>query len=184
MPHFNMSVASDPESSFQVRSKGKTLKALMGDNIPFFGDHVELSDGGNDFASTLGVGGVVGTQFVLPSLVTKHGKSDLTPSREKEFEKWLRIYREKMLSRGQYLGQLYDIGFDHPETHAIRKDQTMYYAFFAKHWNGTVELRGLEDRKYSVVDYVTGKNYGTVSQHSAHLPVDFDGNLLVEVRPQ
>jgi alpha-galactosidase len=184
MPHFNMSVASDPESSFQVRSKGKTLKALMGDNIPFFGDHVELSDGGNDFASTVGVGGVVGTQFVLPSLVTKHGKSDLTASREKEFEKWLRIYREKMLSRGEYLGQLYDIGFDLPETHAIRKDQTMYYAFFAKHWKGTVELRGLEDRKYSVVDYVTGKNYGTVSRHRAHLPVDFDGNLLVEVRPQ
>ena len=71
MPHFNMSVASDPRSSFQVRSKAKTLKALMGDNIPFFGDHVELSDGGNDFASTVGVGGVVGTQFVIPSLVAK-----------------------------------------------------------------------------------------------------------------
>ncbi len=55
-----------------------------------------------------------------------------TPTREKEFEKWLRIYRDKMLSRGQYLGRLYDIGFDAPETHAIRKDQTMYYAFFAK----------------------------------------------------
>jgi alpha-galactosidase len=184
MPHFNMSVASDPESSFQVRSKGKTLKALMGDNIPFFGDHVELSDGGNDFASTVGVGGVVGTQFVLPSLVTKHTKSDLTPSREKEFEKWLRIYREKMLSRGEYLGQLYDIGFDMPETHAIRKDQAMYYAFFAKRWKGNVELRGLEDRKYSVVDYVTGKKYGPVSGHAAHLPVEFNGNLLLEVRPQ
>jgi alpha-galactosidase len=184
MPHFNMSVASDPESSFQVRSKGKTLKALMGDNTPFFGDHVELSDGGNDFASTVGVGGVVGTQFVLPSLVTKHTKSDLTPARERKFEKWLRIYREKMLSRGQYLGQLYDIGFDLPETHAIRKDQTMYYAFFAKRWKGTVELRGLEDRKYSVVDYVSGKKYGTLSGHSAHLPVEFNGNLLLEVRPQ
>jgi len=57
MPHFNMSVASDPRSSFQVRSKAKTLKALMGDNVPFFGDHVEESDGGNDFASTVGVGG-------------------------------------------------------------------------------------------------------------------------------
>ncbi|HWF91322.1 MAG TPA: glycoside hydrolase family 36 protein [Terriglobales bacterium] len=63
MPHFNMSVASDPKSSFQVRSKAKTLKALMGDNVPYFGDHVELSDGGNDFASTLGVGGVVGTSL-------------------------------------------------------------------------------------------------------------------------
>jgi alpha-galactosidase len=184
MPHFNMSVASDPESSFQIRSKAKTLKALMGDNVPFFGDHVELSDGGNDFASTLGVGGVVGTQFVLPSLVAKRSKSDLTPAREKDFEKWLRIYRDKMLSRGQYLGQLYDIGFDVPETHVIRKDQSMYYAFFAKQWKGTVELRGLEDRNYSVVDYVTGKSLGTVAGHNAHLPVAFDGNLLVEVRPQ
>jgi alpha-galactosidase len=184
MPHFNMSVASDPEGSFQVRSKAKTLKALMGDDVPFFGDHVELSDGGNDFASTIGVGGVVGTQFVLPSEVQKKSRSVLTPEREKDFEKWLRIYREKMLSRGQYLGQLYDIGFDVPETHVIRKDQAMYYAFFAKQWKGTVELRGLEDRNYSVVDYVTGKSLGTVAGHNAHLPVEFAGNLLVEVLPQ
>jgi len=183
-PNFNMSVASDPSSSFQVRSKAKTLKALIGDNVPFFGDHVELSDGGNDFASTLGVGGVVGTQFVIPSLVTKRSNSDLTPEREKEFEKWLRIYREKMLSKGEYLGQLYDIGFDKPEAHAIRKDKNMYYAFFAKQWKGPVELRGLEDRNYSVVDYVTGKNFGTVSGHGAHLPVEFDGDLLLEVKPE
>jgi alpha-galactosidase len=184
MPHFNMSVASDPEGSFQVRSKAKTLKALMGDNVPFFGDHVELSDGGNDFASTVGVGGVVGTQFVIPALATKRSKSDLTPEREKDFAKWLRIYHEKMLSRGQYQGQLYDIGFDAPETHAIRKDKTMYYAFFAKQWKGSVELRGLEDRNYTVVEYVTGKNLGTVSGHNAHLPIDFTGNLLLEAQPQ
>jgi alpha-galactosidase len=184
MPHFNMSVASDPSSSFQVRSKAKTLKALMGDSIPYFGDHVELSDGGDDFASTLGVGGVVGTQFVLPSLATKRSKSDLTPEREKEFETWLRIYREKMLSQGQYLGQLYDIGFDVPETHVIRKDQALYYAFYAKHWKGPVELRGLEDRSYSIVDYVNGTKLGTVSGHNAHLTVEFDKHLLLEVRPE
>jgi len=184
MPHFNMSVASDPESSFQVRSKAKTLKALMGDSIPYFGDHVELSDGADDFASTIGVGGVVGTQFVLPSLAEKRSKSDLTPSREKEFEHWLRIYREKMLSQGQYLGQLYDIGFDIPETHVIRKDQTLYYAFYAKHWTGLLELRGLEDRSYSVVDYVNGTKLGTVSGHNARLAVEFSRDLLLEVRPQ
>jgi alpha-galactosidase len=187
MPDFNMSVASDPEGSYQVRTKAKTLKALMGDDVPFFGDHVELSDGANDFASTMGVGGVVGTQFVLPALVTKksrsEAKSELTPDREKEFDKWLALYREKMLSKGQYLGQLYDIGYDLPETHVIRKDKTMYYAFYAKQWTGSVELRGLEDRKYSVVDYVSGKNLGTVSGHDAHLPVAFSGDLLVEVRP-
>jgi alpha-galactosidase len=184
MPHFNMSVASDPESSFQVRSKAKTLKALMGDSIPYFGDHVELSDGSDDFASTVGVGGVVGTQFVLPSLVKKRSKFDLTPAQDKKFEKWLRIYREKMLSRGQYLGQLYDIGFDLPETHVIRKDQTLYYAFFARHWKGTVELRGLEDRQYSVVDYVNGTSLGTVSGRNARLAVAFDKHLLLEVRPK
>jgi alpha-galactosidase len=132
----------------------------------------------------MGVGGVVGTQFVIPSLIQKRSKSDLTPSREREFEKWLGIYREKMLSKGQYLGQLYDIGFDAPEAHAIRKDQTMYYAFFAKQWKGPVELRGLEDRNYSVVDYIAGKTLGTVSGHRAHLPVEFNGHLLLEVRPQ
>lgn len=184
MPHFNMSVASDPTSSFQVRSKAKTLKALIGDTIPFFGDHVELSDGGDDFASTVGVGGVVGTQFVLPLLVDKRSKSDLTPAREKEFEKWLRIYREKMLSQGQYLGQLYDIGFDVPETHVIRKQQTLYYAFYARHWKGPVELRGLEDRTYDVVDYVNGTKLGTLSGHNAHLTVEFEKHLLLEMRPQ
>jgi len=184
MPHFNMSVASDPTSSFQVRSKAKTLKALMGDSVPFFGDHVELSDGADDFASTVGVGGVVGTQFVLPSLVKKRSKFDLTPAQEKKFETWLRIYNDKMLSRGQYLGQLYDIGFDVPETHVIRKDQTLYYAFFAKHWKGPIELRGLEDRKYSVRDYVNGTDLGTLAGRDARLAVQFDRHLLLEVRPE
>jgi len=184
MPHFNMSVASDPGSSFQVRSKAKTLKALIGDSIPYFGDHVELSDRGDDFASTIGVGGVVGTQFVLPTLAEKRSKSDLTPSREKEFEKWLRIYREKMLSQGQYLGQLYDIGFDLPETHVIRKNQTLYYAFYAEHWKGPVELRGLEGRTYDVVEYVNGTKLGTVSGHNTRLTVEFEKHLLLEVRPQ
>ena len=184
MPHFNLSVASDPESSFQVRSKGKTLKALMGDSIPYFGDHVELSDGGDDFASTVGVGGVVGTQFVLPALAEKRSKSDLTAAREKEFETWLRIYREKMLSQGQYLGQLYDIVFDLPETHVIRKQQTLYYAFYAKHWKGSVELRGLEARAYDVVDYVNGTKLGALSGPNARLNVEFDKHLLLEARPQ
>jgi alpha-galactosidase len=183
MPHFNMSVASDPESSFQVRTKGKTLKGLMGDDVPYFGDHVELSDNHDDFASTLGIGGVVGTQFVLPSLVQKHGRFDLTPEREKVFEKWLELYQEKGLSRGQYLGGLYDIGFDLPEAHAIRKDRTMYYAFFAPNWKGDVELRGLEARQYHVKDYAEGKDFGVVQGPVAHLPAEFSKHLLLEADP-
>jgi alpha-galactosidase len=184
MPHFNMSVASDPTSSFQVRSKGKTIKGLMGDDVPYFGDHVELSDNHDDFASTLGIGGVVGTQFVLPSLVEKHGRFDLTPDREKSFQKWIELYQEKGLSRGQYLGTLYDIGFDLPEAHVIRKDKKMYYAFFAENWKGTLELRGLDNRAYHVVDYVDGKDFGIVQGPVAHLSTDFPKHLLLEATPQ
>jgi alpha-galactosidase len=184
MPHFNMSVASDPESSFQIRSKGKTLKALMGDNIPYFGDHVELSDGAIDFASTVGVGGVVGTQFVLPNLVKKHSTSDLTPQREKIFEKWLSVYKDKMLSRGEYLGDLYDIGFDRPEAHVIRKGQELYYAFFAPKWSGPIELRGLEGRAYRVVDYVNNKDLGKVHGPTARIAAEFNQHLLLEAQPE
>ena len=107
MPYLNMAVASDPESSWQVRLKGKTLKALLGDGVAYFGDFVELSAGGEDFASTLGVGGVVGTNFAWPGAP---GKKDqkllLTPEREKKWAFWVKLYQEKRLSQGEYLGAL------------------------------------------------------------------------------
>ena len=56
-----MTVASDPESAWQVRLKGKTLKALQGDSMAYFGDHVDMVK--DDIASTVGVGGVIGNQF-------------------------------------------------------------------------------------------------------------------------
>jgi len=41
------------------------------------------------------------------------------------------------------------------------------YAFFAKHWKGPVQLRGLQDRNYTVFDYVNGTSLGTLSGHNA-----------------
>jgi hypothetical protein len=58
----------------------------------------------------------------------------------------------------------------------------MYYAFFAKRSKGSAELRGPKDQSYRAADYVTGKTLGTVAGGSAHLPAEFDGNLLVEMR--
>jgi alpha-galactosidase len=37
------------------------------------------------------------------------------------------------LSKGQYLN-VYDIGFDFPEAHVIKKDQKFYYAFYTHPW--------------------------------------------------
>jgi alpha-galactosidase len=190
MPYYNMSVASDPTSSWQVRSKGKTLKALMGDSLPYFGDHVELSDGGMDFASTVGVGGVIGTEFRWPPNDNSSPPSDadsaklaLTPQKQRIWAEWVRIYREKMLSQGEYLGDLYDIGFDKPETHCIRKGAALYYAFFAPHWSGHVELRGLTPGQYEITDYVNEKSLGAVHGPDAKLNVAFQHSLLIEAKP-
>jgi alpha-galactosidase len=191
MPYYNMSVASDPESSWQVRSKGKTLKALMGDKLPYFGDHVVLSDGCMDFASTVGVGGVIGTEYRWPPNDKAAAPSDdghtakliLTPEKERIWAKWVQIYRKEMLPEGEYLGTLYDIGFDKPETHCIRKGGVMYYAFYAPEWNGTVELRGLRPGRYAVIDYVNNKQLGFVNGGDGKLQVAFTHSLLVAAEP-
>jgi alpha-galactosidase len=184
LPFMNMTVASDPESAWQVRLKGKTLKALEGDSMAYFGDHVDMVK--DDFASTVGVGGVVGTNFRWPvgAGAFQEGK-DLSPTREQLFAKWIGIYKEKMLSRGEYMGTLYDIGFDRPETHAIRKGESLYYAFYAPQWSGTITLRGLvSGRSYHVTDYVDGKDLGTVRGPAATLDVKFDKHLLIEAKPE
>jgi alpha-galactosidase len=187
LPYMNMSVGSDPTSSWQVRTKGKTLKALQGDSIAYFGDHVELSDGGQDFASTVGIGGVVGTNFRWPPRDTGTAEEmqlNLTPAKEKSFTEWVRIYKDKMLSRGEYQGELYDIGFDRPEAHAVRKGDRMYYAFYAPEFNGAIELRGLANRGYRVTDYVHAKDLGTVRGPVVKIAVEFRGSLLVEAIPE
>jgi alpha-galactosidase len=185
LPYLNMAVASDPESSWQVRLKGKTLKALLGDGVAYFGDHVEMSDRGVDFASTVGVGGVVGSNFAWPGAPgRKDRKLLLTAEREKEWAFWVKLYQEKRLSQGEYLGDLYDIGFDRPEAHAIRKGGALYYAFFAGRFRGKVELRGLESRRYRVRDYETGRNIGVVGGPRASLGVSFKHHLLLEALPE
>jgi len=180
--YMNQSVASDPTSSWQVRLKGKTIKALMGNNAPYFGDHVELSDGGSDFASTLGVGGIVGTKFTYPTDHLDHKDYLLTKEKEAKWKKWLDIYKANSLSSAKYRGELYDIGYDKPETHAIQKGDTMFYAFYSKEpFKGDVELRGLDkNHNYEVIDYVNNKKLGLVNSTPSKLQIEFSKFLLIK----
>lgn len=188
MPYFDMPVASDPESSWQVRLKGKVFKALMNGNIPYNGDHVELSDNMCDFASTVGIGGVINTKFTWPvgtspvSVVDEGANFDLTEKKEALYKKWLDIYRDKMLSKGKYLGELYTFGFDYPECHAIKKDGNMYYAFYSNSFEGDVELRGLEDKAYTVTDYVNNVQIATLKPGENKVKLKFDDFALLEVK--
>ena len=197
LPFIDQAVTADPVGAVQVRRRIKMYKALLGPESAVYGDHVELSsmtpighgdwsEHGDDFASTLGVGGVPGTKFVWPDPGPKFKPVTLTAEKEEHWKKWIGLYNEKMLSKGEFR-DLYVYGYDVPEAYAIEKDGKMYYAFFAKEsgtFTGEVELRGLKPGTYHVVDYVNGKDLGTVQAEAGKAPrlkTEFKENLLVEV---
>jgi alpha-galactosidase len=197
LPFMDQAVTADPVGGVQVRRRIKMYKALLGPEAAVYGDHVELSemtrtgaDGwsehGWDFASTIGPGGVVGTKFVWPDPGPKYKPVALTPQKEEHWKKWIGLYNQKMLSKGEFL-DLYTYGYDVPEGYAITKDGKMYYAFFVepgKPFSGEVELRGLKPGSYEVVDYADGKSYGTVQAEQGKAPrlkAEIKDHLLLEV---
>ncbi|MGA7751404.1 MAG: glycoside hydrolase family 36 protein [Candidatus Sulfotelmatobacter sp.] len=197
LPFIDQAVTADPVGAVQVRRRIKMYKALLGPQSAVYGDHVELSEmtpighdnwseHGSDFASTLGVGGVPGTKFVWPDPGPKFKPVALTAEKEDHWKKWIALYNEKMLSKGDFR-DLYVYGYDLPEAYAIEKDGKMYYAFFAdagKPFVGDVELRGLKAGTYDVLDYVEGKDLGTVQAADGKAPrikVEFKDHLLLEV---
>jgi alpha-galactosidase len=177
--------SSDPLSSWQVRHKGKTFKALIGQGSSFAGDHVELADNRDDFASSVGIGAVISTKFTWPK-DTEHpvdslppGGYVLTPAKEAMWRKWVQIYKQHMLPKGEYRGELYDIGFDKPEAHAISRDGAMYYAFYADRFAGKVQLRGLGAGRHRVRDLFNEVDLGVVDAQSNTVDARFERFLLL-----
>ncbi len=200
LPFIDQAVTADPVGSVQVRRRIKMYKALLGPEAAVYGDHVELSamtpmgngnwsEHGSDFASTLGTGGVPGTKFVWPDPGPKYKPVALTEEKEEHWKKWIGLYNQKMLSKGEFR-DLYVYGYDVPEAYAIEKDGKMYYAFFTdptKPFAGEIELRGLMPGKYEAVDYTDGKDFGAVQAEDGkpvRLKTEFKDHLLLEVRPK
>lgn len=186
LPATDQYPASDPLSSRQVRQKGKAMKALMGERSSFAGDHVELSDGGRDFASSVGIGAVMSTKFTWPEDTDNPtdplppGGFRLTEEKERLWRKWVELYKAHNLPKGEYRGTLYDIGFDKPEGHAIEKDGALYYTFFADEWRGRVPLRGLGRGRYRVRDLFNERDLGEVDAEANTLDVAFTGFLFLK----
>ncbi len=194
LPFMNQAVTADPVGSVQVRRRIKLYKALLGPRSAVYGDHVELSkivftpareiDRGEDFASTIGAGGVLGTKFTWPDYGPRFDDAFLTPRKEIHWQKWIGIYNSTMLSKGTFLN-LYTIGYDAPEGYAIAKDGAIYYAFFADPaspiWKGAIQLRGLEPGKYRVFDYVNAKDLGTVDASHPQFVTEFKEYLMLAV---
>ena len=187
LPYVNKTVSSDPGSSWQIRTKGYVLRALA-PKTAYYGDHIELSDGGDDYPTHLGIGAVPGSKFTWPEdnpYVRTSYK--LTPEKEAKLKNALDIYAEKQLSKGEIVAGLYDVGYDFPETYVIRKDGVMNYAFYTRGPKvEQVELRGLEPGcDYRIVDYYNHVDHGIVkASDKTVLDIPFEHALLLEAIKQ
>ena len=182
LPYMNQAVASDPLNSKQVRLKRKAIAALA-PKMAYYGDHIELSDGGLDFASQIGVGAVIGTKFTYPKdHPGASGEFRLTEEKEAAIRHWMQIVKEKDLARGEYLN-LYSWGYDYPEGHVIRQKGKLYYAFYADQYEGELELRGLEPGKtYTAIDYTDPEAKPFTVIGGDKINVQFNQHYLIELQ--
>ena len=59
----------------------------------------------------------------------------------------------------------------------------MFYAFYAKNWQGALQLRGLSEKSYKVVDYVNNRDMGVINKEKPELNAGFDNSLLIMAYP-
>jgi alpha-galactosidase len=180
MPFYNVANTSDPVNLYQVRRRVKLEKAFhgptfcVGDCYQIPMDEWEGWSVPDSFESAFGTGAQVTTLY-----------EDLSAEQQERWSHWFRLYNRMMLSSGEYLN-LYDLAFDKPEAHVVRKNGVLYYGFFVDHWSrmNPLELRGLEQGKtYRVRDYVNDIDLGTVSGDKSEIKRGFKDHLLLEVIP-
>ncbi len=193
---YNQQVTADPVSSEQVRARIRMYRALLGRKAAPFGDHVELSNGwwvksdtlienGKDFASSVATGGVIGTKFT--ALVDDTTGLDWREYKawRPHWEHWINLFNSLKLYEGDCLN-LYDTGWDKPETHVVAKGDELFYGFFAPSFDGALELRGLKPGvKYALTNYAEGDSPlgEVIGGPGAVLNATFSEHLLVRAKP-
>ncbi len=181
MPYYNLANASDPVNLLQVRRRIKVEKAFRGPSFAV-GDCYQIPmhewEGWScpeSFESALGTGAQATTLY-----------SRLTDAQRADWRSWFGLYRKLDLSRGEYLN-LYDLAWDKPEAHVVKKGERLYYGFFAERWSRAtpLTLRGLEPgRAYRVRDYADERDLGVITSAKPLLPVAFKDSLLLELTPE
>jgi alpha-galactosidase len=180
MPYYDIANASDPVSTWMVRSRVKAEKAIRGGTFAV-GDCYQIPmqewDGYSvpeSFETAIGTGAQLTTFY-----------THLDDRQKGLWSRWFHEYRDLGLASAEYVN-LYDLAFDLPETHVVRKGKEIYYGIYADAWarNKPIELRGLDkDTTYEVYDYANRQALGEVKGSAPQLPVGFKGSLLLRVRP-
>ncbi len=180
MPFYDISNASDPVSTFQMRSRVKVEKAIHGGTYAV-GDCYQVpldewrgSSVPESFESAMGTGAQLTTFY-----------ADLDQTQLSLWQRWFKEYRELGLSRAEYVN-FYDLAFDKPEMHVVRKGDELYYGLFSEVWPMTrrIELRGLKkELSYEVYDYGNRRRIGSVNGSDPYLRVSFKDHLLLRLKP-
>ena len=180
MPFYDIANASDPVSTWMVRSRVKAEKAIRGGTFAV-GDCYQIPmqewDGYSvpeSFETAIGTGAQLTTFY-----------TQLDERQRALWNRWFHEYRDLGLASAEYVN-LYDLAFDAPEVHVVRKGKAMYYGIYADAWarNKRIELRGLDKGvTYEVYDYANRKPLGEVKGAEPYLQIGFKNSLLLRVRP-
>jgi alpha-galactosidase len=180
MPYYPLATTSDPRADVQARRRVKAEKAIRGPRFAV-GDGYQVpahewrgTSLREAFETAMGVGAQLTTFF-----------AELDGRQRALWERWFKEYRAQGPGSGEYLN-LYDLAFDLPEAHVVRRGADLYYGFYADRWPATqkIELRGLDPgKRYEVQDYGRGRSLGEVAGASPSITAEFQGSLLLRVRP-
>ena len=180
MPYYDIATASDPRSPRQMRIRVKLEKAIRGSTVAVgdcYQNPIQEWTGSGvpeSLESAMGTGAQMTTFY-----------RELTEKQRAHWTRWFHEYRELGLSSGEYLN-LYDLAYDTPEAHVIRKGGDLFFGFFADYWSSRapIELRGLAPATtYEVYDYANQKVLGRIKGAEPVLKVGFKDSLLLRVRP-
>ena len=159
-------------------AQGQDAEGADGRGCAYAGDHIELSDGGDDFASTVGIGAIVSTKFTWPDRSEAQGQ---LPARRAQGRRVGEV--DPHLQREDAAeGPLPRRALRHRLRSTRRRTRSRRTGActtpsMRRSWKGPVELRGLGKARYRITDYVNGADLGIVTGPIARLPVQFEHSL-------
>lgn len=179
---FEQPTDSDP-FDYQVTARVKFLKALLGPRSPVLQEYVGLK---GFLEHPYGERAGLRVDLYPRAIGTGEVPSSFSPVLAKRHADWTAIYNAQRPAEGEYLN-LYDIRWENPEGHVIRKGRKLYYGFFTQTpgetYSGNVQLRGLQAQPYHLKDYVAGRAMKDVEGPTAELSVKFQDSLLLVAEP-
>ncbi|MCF6224483.1 MAG: alpha-galactosidase [Flavobacteriaceae bacterium] len=181
MPYYDLASASDPINLLQTRRRIKVEKAIHGPTFAVGDCYQVPDDEWSGFSVPQAFESAIGTGAQATTFYT-----DLDSVQYQHWNRWFKDYTKLKLSSAAYTN-LYDIAYDSPEVHVVKKGEEIYYGIYADLWSktDTIELRGLKQGvNYSVFDYANKRKLGNVNGNHPFINVGFRDFLLIFLKPE